>query len=91
VANYMSEGQVNINEQCDRKVALSLEAAAHADVALEWDDSFARDSLRSDENEVLAPSGYDPVEIAIQNEEKEIARSLEQIRESLKSEGVIER
>lgn len=85
----MSEGRMVINEQRDRKAALSMEAAAHADIALHFDNSFARDSLHST-GEALAPAQYDPLEIAILNEEQEIEASLESIRARLQENRFIE-
>ena len=88
MANISSEGRVVINEQRDRKAVLSMEASAHADVALDFDNSFARDSLPS-RGEPLAPAQYDPVEMAIEKEEQEIEVSLEKIRSRLQKNSVI--
>lgn len=89
VANITSEGRVVINEQRDRKAVLSMEAAAHADIALDFDNSFARDSLPS-RGEALAPVQYDPVAMAILHEEQEIEVSLEKLRTRLQENRVIE-
>ncbi len=89
MANVMSEGRVVINEQRDRKAVLSMGAAAHADIALDFDNSFARDSI-SNREEAIAPAAlYDPVEMAIMKEEQEVEVSLEQIRARLQKNSVI--
>ena len=88
MANVTSEGRVVINEQRDRKAVLSMGASAHADVALDFDNSFARDSLPR-RVEPLAPAQYDPVAMAILKEEQEIEVSLEQIRDRLQKNSVI--